>query len=389
MATDYDFDTVIERRGSGSAKWEYYDADVLPLWVADMDFRSPEPVIDALRKRVEHGFFGYDFPTTALRETLCAAMLRRYGWHVLPEQIVFLPSLVTGINAVCRAVAEPGASVIMQTPVYPPFLTAPPNHYLRAISVPLPLHATEHTISYGVDFDAFEAAIEPSTRLFLLCHPHNPTGVSYSREELARYAEICARHKLIICSDEIHCDLLLGGATHTPLASVSPEISEHTITLMAPSKTFNLPGLKSSFAIVQNADLRKRLEKACEGIVPFVNLFGLTALGVAYRDCDDWLSALRAYLTANRDALATYIAEELPMLRTTVPDATYLAWFDCREAGIEGSPFKFFLEKARVALSDGASFGAGGEGFVRLNFGCPRSLLFEALDRMKKALADR
>jgi len=234
---------------------------------------------------------------------------------------------------------------------------------------------------------AFEAAIEADTNLFLLCHPHNPTGVAYRREDLARYGEICLRHNVVICSDEIHCDLLLDDRRHTPLAAISPEIAAQTITLMAPSKTFNLPGLKSSFAIVQNPELRARLVKACEGIVPHLNLFGLAAMQVAYSQCDDWLMALRAYLTSNRDVLLTTLRRDLPMLASTVPDATYLAWIDCRAAGIAGNPYQFFLREARVALNDGATFGPGGEGFVRLNFGCPRSTLLEALARMATALA--
>jgi cystathionine beta-lyase len=383
----WDFDAVVARRGSGSIKWEWYDPDVLPLWVADMDFRSPEVIIDALRDRVEHGFFGYDFAGPALREVLVAAMRRFYDWEVAPEDFVFLPSLVTGINAVSRAMAHDGGSVIMQTPVYPPFLTAPANQGLRSITVPLPARLADGVVSYDIDFAAFEAAIEPDTNLFLLCHPHNPTGVAYRREDLARYGEICLRHNIVICSDEIHCDLLLDDRRHTPLAAVSPEIAAQTITLMAPSKTFNLPGLKSSFAIVQNPTLRARLVKTCEGIVPHVNLFGLAAMQVAYSQCDDWLMALRAYLTANRDLLLTTLRRDLPMLASTVPDATYLAWIDCRAAGIAGNPYQFFLREARVALNDGATFGPGGEGFVRLNFGCPRSTLLEALARMAAALA--
>ncbi|HMO56180.1 MAG TPA: PatB family C-S lyase [Roseiflexaceae bacterium] len=384
--TSYDFDMLVERRGTGSAKWEFFDADVLPMWVADMDFPSPTVIVDAIRERAAHGFFGYDFAYAELREVLVAAMQQRYNWHVQPEEFVFIPSLVTGINAVCRAVAEPGAGVITQTPVYPPFLSAPPHHAMRTITVPLPLVSEERSISYDIDFAAFEAGIDPSTRLFLLCHPHNPTGVAYSRKQLERYAEICARHDVVICSDEIHCDLMLNGQQHTPIASLSPDIAARTITLMAPSKTYNLPGLKSGFAIVQNPDLRRRLEQACEGIVPHINIFGMLAAKLAYSQCDDWHQALIAYLIANRDAMVGYIEREMPQIRTTVPEATYLAWFDCRETGIEGNPYTFFLEHARVALGDGATFGPGGEGFVRLNFACPRSMLMEALERMKNAL---
>jgi len=199
-------------------------------------------------------------------------------------------------------------------------------------------------------------------------------------------AEFCERHDLIICSDEIHCDLLLGDTRHIPIATLAPDIAERTITLMAPSKTFNIPGLKASFAIVTNPALRKRLMTAMEGIVPWLNSFALAAMDVAYRDCDDWLNELLAYLTANRTVVTEFVTNHMPWVRTTVPQATYLAWFDCRNAGIAGNPYEFFRREAKVALNDGIPFGAGGEGFVRLNFGCPRSLLLEGLERMKAAL---
>ncbi|MBI1799997.1 MAG: aminotransferase class I/II-fold pyridoxal phosphate-dependent enzyme, partial [Chloroflexi bacterium] len=239
---------------------------------------------------------------------------------------------------------------------------------------------------YEIDYDAFEAAITPSTRLFLLCHPHNPTGTDYSSAQLARMGEICLRHGVTICSDEIHCDLMLGGARHTPIACVSPEIAANCITLMAPSKTYNLAGLGCSFAIVQNAALRERVKKAEAGIVPHVNALGLTAALAAYRYGDDWLDALRQYLTVNRDTLVDYVAENLPGVRTTEPQATYLAWLDFRESGIQGNPFEWCLEKAKIAMNDGAAFGSGGEGFVRFNFGCPRSQVIQALDQIKNAL---
>lgn len=386
LAHDFDFDQVPDRHSTGSAKWQYYDKDVLPMWVADMDFAAPQPVIDALQRHIAHGDFGYSMPSPELLNVLCERLERLYHWHVTPEQIVCIPSLVTGINAVCRAVGEPGDGVLIQTPVYPPFLTAPGNHQRSLQMAPLAYQAQGQTISYSIDYDVFEAAITERTRLFLLCHPHNPTGVEYSRTDLIRMAEICERHQLVICSDEIHCDLLLDGTQHAPMASISPEIADRTITLMAPSKTFNVPGLKASFAIVQNPELRKQLAKATDGIVPWVNSLGLIAMQVAYRDCDQWLQALRAYLTANRNTMVNFFAEHLPQLRTTVPSATYLAWIDCRESGIEGNPYEHFLKQGRVALSGGDTFGPNGQGFVRLNFGCPRSLLLDGLERIRSSL---
>jgi cysteine-S-conjugate beta-lyase len=383
----YNFDQYIERRGSDCYKWGEYGDEVLPLWVADMDFPAPEPVIRALHERVAHGVFGYGRPSPELLDVICDRMQQLYQWTVTPDQLLFLPGLVTGLNVVCRAIGRPGDGILIQTPVYPPFLKAPLNHGRTPDAAGLILKRAENLLSYELDYDAFEAAITPRTGLFLLCNPHNPTGHCYTREELTRMAEICLRHNLIICADEIHCDLLLNHAGHIPIASLSPEIAAHSITLMAPSKTFNLAGLKCSFAIVSNPELRRRLAIASSTMALAVNILGFTATLAAYRDSAEWLVELRRYLTANRDFVVNYVLENLPGLSTTVPEATYLAWFDCREAGIEGNPYQFFLKQARVALNEGVHFGPGGEGFVRLNFGCPRSTLAQALERMRAALA--
>jgi cystathionine beta-lyase len=393
----FDFDTIPQRRGTIAVKWEKYPADVLPMWVADTDFRSPEPVIRALHERVEHGFFGYGYDYVGscgpLADVMCARLEALYGWQVEPEAIVPMPSLVSGIHVVCKAVGAPGDSVLMNTPVYPPFLSAPAAHQRVANPVQLALTRHEHTVEYAMDWDAFAAAFHERTRLFLLCSPHNPTGQVFSRTELLRMAELCLANDTVICSDEIHCDLLLGGASHTPIAALSPEIADRTITLMAPSKTFNLPGLKAGMAIITNPQLRKQVQLAGMGIVPQINMLGYAAAVAAYSDCEDWLAALRVYLTENRDLLVRTVVEQIPQLRTTVPDATYLGWLDCRDAGIPGDPYTFFLNEAKVALSSGSGssmpnfgFGPGGEDFVRINFGCPRAMLAEALERMRAAL---
>lgn len=382
----YDFDQEFDRRRTGSIKWQLYGDDVLPMWVADMDFPVPQPILAALHARVEMADFGYEKPSNDLTEVICDRLQRLYGWQVTSEQIVFIPSLVTGINAVSRTLGEPGDGVLVQTPVYPPFLTAPVNQGREVLMAELEMVSNGRTVSYRVDYDRMEATVNNRTRLFILCNPHNPTGEAYSRDEQLRMAEFCERHDLIICSDEIHCDLLLDDTQHIPMATLSPEIADRTITLMAPSKTYNIPGLKASFAIVTNPDLRKRLVSTMEGIVPWLNCMGLTAMEAAYRHCDDWLAELRAYLTANRDIAVNYVLDELPQLKTTVPQATYLSWLDCREAGIGENPYEFFRREAKVALNDGVSFGVGGEGFVRLNFGCQRATLLEGLGRMKAAL---
>ncbi len=382
----YNFDEPVERRGSDSGKWHYFGADVLPMWVADMDFRSPAPIIKALHERIEHGVFGYGLDSPELKTVMCERMQRLYNWTITPEDIVFWPGLVCGLNVVSRAIGERGDGVLVNTPVYPPFLSAPINQERTLNSAALDAQVTGQQLHYATDDAAFAAAIQPNTKLFLLCNPHNPVGRAYTRNELTRMADICLRHNLTICSDEIHSDLLLGDARHIPIASIDPEIAERTVTIMAPSKTYNLPGLGCSMAIIQNAALRRQVQKAADGIVPHVNVLGYVAAIAAYAECEDWLDQLRAYLTGNRDFLVAYVKEHMPTLRTTVPEATYLAWLDCQQTGIEDNAQKFFLEKAKVALNDGAIFGQGGAGFVRLNFGCTRATLQEGLEKMRVAL---
>jgi cystathionine beta-lyase len=384
----FDFDQAVDRRASDSIKWQRYGPAVLPLWVADMDFPAPPPIIAALQDRVAHGVFGYAAVPPALPERICARLARRYQWPVTPAQIIFLPGLVSGLNVVCRAVGEPGDSVLVPTPVYPPFLSAPVQQQRQLRTVELRPVRQGDWLDYAIDFDALAAAIDERTRLLLLCHPQNPTGRVYGVAELTRLAELCRERGVVICSDEIHCDLLLGDARHVPLATLSSAIAEHCITLMAPSKTFNIPGLGISFAVVGNADLRNRLNAAMAGIVPHLNVLGISAALAAYSgECDEWLTALLAYLTANRDYLVTYVKTQWPAIDITCPAATCLAWLDCRRAGISGRPYQFFLEKAKVALNDGVPFGPGGNGFVRLNFGCMQAVLVAALARMGVALA--
>jgi cysteine-S-conjugate beta-lyase len=386
----YDFDKKPNRRQSESIKWNEYAEDVLPMWVADMDFLSPPPVIEALRRRAEHGYFGYPLGTDGdprelreLRQTLVERLDALYGWKVEHEDLVFIPGVATGFNLACHTAAGPGGKVIVETPVYPPFLKAPRNAGMERWDVEL---VQEADGSYAIDFDAFAEAARAGARLFILCNPHNPVGRVFRKEELERMAEICLRGEVLICSDEIHCDLVYDGSQHIPIASLAKEIGEQTITLMAPSKTFNIPGLASSFAVIQNSSLRQKFRRAQQGLVGWVNVMGLVAAQAAYQDGDEWLAELIVYLQGNRDYLHRFVEAELPGIKMASPQGTYLAWLDCRESAIRGSPFEFFLKNARVALMDGKVFGKGGEGFVRLNFGCPRSMLEESLIKMKDAL---
>ena len=382
----YDFDRIIDRRATSSNKWRKYPADVLPLWVADMDFTSPEPVVRALRERVEHGVFGYGFEEPEFAQVFVDRLQKRYGWKVSPEAVVMIPGVIPGFNVACRALTKPGDGLLLQVPVYPPILRAPGNHELSRDEAPL---ARERDGRYIADLDAFRAAIHGRTRAFLLCNPHNPVGRVFTRDELAGMAQICLEHDLPIIADEIHCDLLYQGQRHIPMASLGPEIERRTITLMAPSKTFNLAGLKVSVAVIPHAPLRERFLAARGDYVQAqVNVLGYVAAFAAYRDGDAWLGELLRYLEANRDYLADYVRRHLPGIAMTPPEGTYLAWLDCRGAGpAAADPFTFFLERAKVAFNDGALFGRGGPGFVRLNFGSPRSILTEGLERMRRTLA--
>ncbi len=379
----YDFDRYIDRYSSDSVKWRRYGEDVLPLWVGDMDFASPEPVIRALHKRAEHGVFGYGIEPPELRPLIVERLQRLYDWHVCPEAIVFLPGVVSGFNLACRAVTSPGDGMLVQTPIYYPILRIPENAGVTLNDMEL---TRQPDGQYEIDFDAFEAAITDRTRIFVLCNPHNPVGRVFRRDELERMAEICLCHDIVVCSDEIYCDQLFRGHRHLPIDSLDPEIADRTITLMAPSKTYNLPGLRCGLAIIQNQELRQKFEAARADIVPRPNVMGYSAALAAYRDGQPWLDQVMRYLETNRDFLLQYVESHLPGITMGKPEATYLAWLDCRQAGIPGNPHEFFLEKAKVALNDGPVFGRGGEGFVRLNFGCPRSTLEEALERLKEAL---
>jgi len=390
----YDFDSIIDRRSTNCIKWRYYPPDVLPLWVADMDFPAPEPIREALRCSVEHAILGYEFPTRELRETVAARMETLYGWQVSPEAVVATPGVVSGFMIAARTVCTAGQGILVQPPVYPPFLKVHECGELVRQDAPLAKEADGCSLQYGVDFDIFQGTAHSGgakTGMFLLCNPHNPTGQAYGRDDLMRMADICLKNDVVICSDEIHSELLLGGANHIPIATLDPEIADRTITLVAPSKTFNVPGLFCGFAIIPNRELLERYKKTIECMAMHVSSLGLVAAQAAFSGaCDAWLEALRLYLTGNRDFLVEFVKRELAGIRTTIPEATYLAWLDCTElvksGRISGTPHEFFLKQARVALNEGKEFGPGGEGFVRLNFGCPRSILSDALGRMRTAL---
>ena len=380
QASACDFDTLIDRTASASLKWDKYKGrDIIPLWVADMDFSSPPQIIEALHARVAHGVFGYTMPPETLTTAVIDHLQQAYGWIVEQEWLVWLPGLVCGLNVACRAVGHPGDQVLTCTPNYPPFMSAPVLSGRCSVTVPLVLNGSR----WQMDLDAMERAITPQTKLFLLCNPHNPVGRVWTKGELIRLGELAERHDLLICADEIHAGLILDvDKRHVPIAMLAPEIADRTITLHAPSKTFNIPGLGCSFAIISNRTLRNILLRTMEGIVPHVNLLGYAATEAAYRLGEPWRQELISYLRCNR-GLVLEAVTDMPGLSVTPVEATYLAWIDMRGTGMERATD--FFEHAGVGLSDGAAYGL--PGFARLNFGCSRRLLVEALRRMRLALS--
>ena len=379
MTSTFDFDAPIDRRGVPGDKWGRFDGrDVLPLWVADMDFAAPPAVIDALRRRIDHGVFGYADAWPGLNAAVVDGIARDHAWRIDAEWLVWLPGVVTGFNLACRAVGDAGDEVFTATPIYPPFLTAPANSDRRLVTCPLTCAGGR----WEWDRAAVEAALSPRTRLLMLCNPHNPVGRVFDDDELRWFAGLAERHDATICSDEIHCGLVLDRETpHVPIATLDAAIARRTITLMAPSKTWNIPALYCAFAVIPDERLRQRFRHAMRGIVPHPNVLGMVATEAAYRDGGPWRMALLDYLRGNRDLVMAAI-ERMPGLAAARPQATYLAWIDCRGAGVD-KPAEFF-EVAGVGLSDGAPFGM--PGFARLNFGCTRALLDDALTRMWQAL---
>lgn len=380
---EFDFTTVA--RAPDSVRWaKYAGTDTIPLWVADMDFAAPPAVIETLQARIANGVFGYGQPWASLVEAVVEHCAREYDWAVDPDWLVWLPGLVSGLHVACRSVGEAGDGVFTATPVYPPFLSAPAEAGRRLVAMPLVRDLSGDHGGWGWDFAAANLAMR-SARLFLLCHPHNPVGRAWREDELWQLAALAGKHDLVVCSDEIHCDLTLAGR-HRPFATLSPEIAARTITLMAPSKTFNIAGLGCAFAIIPDAALRRRFQSAMHGIVPHVNVLGLAACEAAYRHGGDWRRQLLDVLKANA-ARVERAVEALPALTMTRVEAGFLAWIDCRELGVERPAVLF--EEAGVGLSDGAAFGPGSAyaQFVRLNFGTPRTLLDEALARIARAAA--
>ena len=377
----YHFDSCPDRKNLGSLKWERYaDKSILPLWVADMDFETAPKIVQALEARLKHGVFGYTIPYDSVHESVIQYLSKSHSYEVKEEWLHFLPGLVPAINLCCHAFTEATDSVMTLTPVYPPFLSAPKYAKRELITVPLSFNEKNQ---WTFDFEAMEKAIRPDTKLFILCNPHNPVGRVYTKEELTQLSNFIEKHDLILISDEIHCDLILESSSqHIVSATIDENLAQRTITLMAPSKTYNLPGLACAFSIIQDPKKRTQFEKTIRGIITEINCFGYAACDAAYRYGEPWRIELIRYLNNNYSILKSFIEESMPQIVFKPMQATYLAWLNTSQLNIK-SPTQFF-EKHGIGLSDGTPF--GDSNYVRLNFGCPKNRLIEGLERMHEAL---
>jgi cysteine-S-conjugate beta-lyase len=377
----YDFTNCPNRASTGSLKWERYpERDVVPMWVADMDFISAPEITEALQQRAAHGVFGYTVPPKSTVDAALDYLQTHHGYAAAPEHIVWFPGLVPALNIACRAFVQPGEDVLTCTPVYPPFLSAPEFAGVGLRKVDL----AEIDGAWSIDFDALENTVTPQTKLFILCNPHNPVGRVFPEATVARLAEFCRRRQLILISDEIHCDLVLDDLPHTSGLKFAGPDGPPVVAMFAPSKTFNLAGLACAFLVIPDATTRRTFQRAARGLITEVNAFGYTGCEAALRHGWPWRDQLLDVLRSNRDHVESFVASSLPGVRTWHVEATYLAWLDARELDLP-HPAKFF-EDHGVGLSDGVPFGAP-PGFLRLNFGCPRAQLDEALNRMAHAIA--
>ena len=391
----YNFDEVIERRGSSCLKYDaleerYGRADLIPLWVADMDFKTPDFIVDALRRRLDHPIFGYTMKGDYF-SVLASWVEKLHGWSVKPEEMCYIPGIVKGIGLAQRCFLSPGDQVIIQPPVYHPFRLVPQACGFEVVNNPLiPVYDSEGFLqSYEMDFEGLERLIGPRTKMLVLSNPHNPCGICFPKETLAQLAEICCRRGVIVVSDEIHAEMVLGGKRHIPFASVSEDAALCSISFMAPSKTFNIAGIVSSYCIIKNAELRDKFFNylgACELEDP--TIFALEATRAAYSEQGlAWRNEMLAYVEGNMDFVCEWFAGNLPEIHPVRPQASFLVWLDCRKLALEQKDLvDLFVNKAGLALNDGAMFGPGGEGYMRLNIACPRSLLATALSQLKAAL---
>lgn len=382
----YDFDEIVPRRGTNAIKWDMdTDPEVLPMWVADMDFRTAPAVAAALKRRVQHDIFGYATAPKAYYDAITGWFRRRHGWQIRPEWVLHTTGVIPALSAVIKALTQPGDKVLIQTPVYNHFFTSIHNSGCQAAESPL----VYRNNTYTIDFDDLERkAADPAVKLMLLCNPHNPAGRVWTPAELHRIGELCLRHDVVVVADEIHCELVMPGFRYTPFASLSEEFARRSVTCASPSKAFNLAGVQVANIFAADAGLRERIARSLEiNETGMISPFAIEALTAAYTDGAEWLDALNGYLWENYLFLRDYFARHLPQFPVLPLEGTYLVWADCRAAGLSSDALtRRLLDEGRLHVNSGSMYGAAGEGFIRLNIACPRKLLAEGLDRLKRVL---
>lgn len=385
----YDFDRVIDRKNTSSMKWDFLskyfgEENILPMWVADMDFEAPAPVIEAVRKRADHGIYGYTGWPKSCLEAITGWMEKRHGWKIDREWLSFSPGVVPAIAIAVLAYTQPGDKIIIQSPVYHPFFSTVENNGRQLVENRLKFEEGR----YVMDFEELERSFDPRVKMVVLCSPHNPVGRVWTREELKRFGEICMKHDVILVSDEIHSDIIYKGHKHVPAATVYPELAEKTITCIAPSKTFNIAGLSTSAVIIPNKRLREQFNNMAQNLgIELGNVFGIAAMEAAYSRGEEWLDQLLEYLEGNIEFLIDYLGEKIPSIKAVRPEGTYLVWLDCRGLDMNQEELNdFMIKKAGIGLNNGIAFGGSGEGFMRMNIACPRSILQEGLKRIEKVL---
>ncbi|MFF2289788.1 MalY/PatB family protein [Peribacillus butanolivorans] len=386
------FEEHINRENTGSVKWDknslkslYGREDVLPMWVADMDFPSPEGIQKALIERLNHPIFGYTVPSETVFTEIQSWLRDQHSWPITKEWISFSSGVVSAIGTTIQAFTNPGDKILVQSPVYTPFFDMIKNNDREVVNSPLIIEDDR----FKIDFTDFEDKLKSGVKLFLFCSPHNPGGRVWTKDELLRIGELCVKYNVIIISDEIHADLFHSTSRHYPIASLSEQLSDITVTLMAPSKTFNIAGIQASFLITSNEKLQKQLQKAQTKLAFHgLNILALTAMEAAYREGLPWLKDMIAYIEENIKVAEEFIAAEIPALHVMHPDASYLLWIDCRDLGLNDKEIKErLIHQGKLALEPGSKYGPGGEGFVRMNIGCSRSVLVDGLNRLKLAFS--
>ena len=380
----YDFDEIIDRRGTNCVKWDSAEnPDVLPMWVADMDFRTAPAIIDALRRRMDHGIFGYTRVPQSYYEAVTGWFARRHGWNIDKDWIIYTSGVVPALSAIIKALTVPGDKVLIQTPVYNCFFSSIRNNGCEIVESPL-MYADN---TYSIDFEDLERkASDPKVKAMILCNPHNPAGRVWNRDELIRIGEICIRHDVVVIADEIHCELVMPGYEYTPFASISEEFSRHSVSCVSPSKAFNIAGLQIANIVCADAGRRAKIDRAINiNEVCDVNPFGVIALQAAYNEGGEWLDQLLEYIHGNYEYMRRFCEEHLPDFPITKSEGTYLVWMDCRKFGMTSAELeKVLIQDAKLWLNAGTMYGKDGEGFMRWNIACPRALMIEGLKRFEK-----